>query len=180
MVSDYGTQFKEIELWKCPKLDDLTPLEDLADLRMVSIFWNQRRTRLWDLARTPCLTALRIEDFTRLHQLDDRGVGQTLKELIVGDAVEGRSVFKTVEPVGALENLFKLSLLPKSIDDGQVQPLGWLKNLVELRIPSNLFTTEQLAWIRAPLPETVDSDALVAIRPLMKPFHVGGKPRDVS
>ncbi|WP_162943589.1 hypothetical protein [Arthrobacter celericrescens] len=179
LVSDHGSQFKEIEFWKCPKLQDLTPLEDLPDLRMVSIFWNQRATRLWDLARTPRLSALRIDDFTRLHQLDDLYAGQTLKELIVGDAVWDKSTFETLEPLGTLRNLLNLSLLPKRIDDGRVQPLGSLTNLKTLRIPYNLFTTEQLAWLRAHLPEAVESDALAAVLPLKPPLHVGGKPRDV-
>ena len=179
LVSDYGTQFKEIEFWKCPMLEDLTPLEDLVELRMVSIFWNQRTTRLWDLARTPRLKALRIEDFTRLRRLDDLGAGQALKELIVGDAVWEKSTFETLEPLETLRNLLNLSLLPKRIDDGRVQPLGSLTNLERLRIPYNLFTTEQLAWLRAHLPETVESDALSAILPLTTPFHDGGKSRDV-
>ena len=59
LVSSYGTQFKAIEFWKCPRLEDLTPLEDLPELRMVSVYWNQRSTRLWDFACTPHLTALR-------------------------------------------------------------------------------------------------------------------------
>lgn len=179
LVSDYGTQFKEIEFWKCPKLEDLTPLEDLSELRIVSIFWNQRTARLWDLACTPRLTALRVEDFTRLHRLDDIASGQALKELILGDAVWGKSVFETLEPLGKLRNLLSLGLLPKRIVDGQVQPLGSLVNLKTLRIPFNLFTTEQVAWLRAHLPETVDSEALAATLPLTTPFHDGGKPRDV-
>lgn len=179
LVSDYGTQFNEIEFWKCPKLEDLTPLEDLSELRIVSIFWNQRTTRLWDLARTPRLTALRVEDFTRLHRLDDLGSGQALKELIVGDAVWNSSTFETLEPLEDLKSLLSLRLLPKRIDDGRVQPLGSLANLKTLRIPYNLFTTEQLAWLRAHLPENVDSSALAATLPLSTTFHDGGKTRDV-
>lgn len=179
LVVDYGTQFQAIEFWKCPKLEDLTPLEDLQALRMVSIFWNQRSARLWDLDCTPHLTALAIEDFTRLHRLDDLCAGKALKELILGDAVVDRSTFETLEPLGALKNLLNLSLLPKRIDDGRVQPLGSLTNLKTLRIPFNLFTTEQLAWLRAHLPENVESEALAPFLPLTSPFQDGGKARDV-
>lgn len=179
LVSSYGTQFKAIEFWKCPRLEDLTPLEDLSELRMVSFYWNQRSTRLWNLARTPHLTALRVEDFTRLHRLDDLCAGQALRELIIGDAVWDKSTFETLEPLGTLKGLLSLSLHPRRIDDGRVQPLGSLTNIEKLSIPFNLFTTEQIAWLRARLPEGVDSQALAALLPLTTPMELGGRSRDV-
>ena len=179
LVSSYGTQFKAIEFWKCPRLEDLTPLEDLPELRMVSVYWNQRSTRLWDFACTPHLTALRVEDFTRLHRLDDLCAGQTLRELIIGDAVWSKTTFETLEPLGGLKWLTNLSLHPKHIKDGRVQPLGSLANLEKLSIPANLFTTEQIAWLRAHLPDTVESAALAALFPLTRPLEVGGRSRDV-
>ncbi|MGO4856891.1 hypothetical protein [Arthrobacter sp. 2MCAF14] len=179
LVSSYGRQFTAIEFWKCPRIEDLTPIEDLSGLRMVSFYWNQRSTRLWNLSRTPHLNALRVEDFTRFHRLDDLLAGHALKELILGDAVWDKSTFETLEPLASLPGLLSLSLLPKRIDDGRIQPLGTLTNLENLRIPFNLFTTEQLAWLRARLPETVESKALNALLPLTTPFDVDGKPRDV-
>ena len=178
LVSSYGRQFTAIEFWKCPKLEDLTPLEDLSGLRMVSFYWNQRSTRLWNLSRTPHLTALRVEDFIRFHRLDDLLGGHALKELILGDAVWSKTTFETLEPLASLTGLLSLSLLPKRIDDGRIQPLGSLTNLENLRIPFNLFTTEQIAWLRARLPETVESEALSALL-LTTPFDIDGKQRDV-
>lgn len=179
LVSSYGTQFKAIEFWKCPKLEDLTPLEDLSGLRMVSFYWNQRSARLWNLACNPQLTALRLEDFTRLHSLDDLDAGQALRELVLGDAVWMKSTFETLEPLATLAGLVSLSLHPKRIDDGRVQPLGSLTNVERLSIPTNLFTTEQIAWLRARLPEAVESRALAALLPLTKPLELDGKTRDV-
>lgn len=179
LISSYGRQFTAIEFWKCPRLEDLTPLEDLSELRMVSFYWNQRSTRLWNLACTPHLTALRAEDFTRFHRLDDLLGGHALRELILGDAVWSKTTFETLEPLGSLTGLLSLSLLPTRIDDGRVQPLGSLTNLETLLIPYNLFTTEQIAWLRARLPETVKSDALNAVVPLTMPLEADSKPRDV-
>ncbi len=62
---------------------------------------------------------------------------------------------------------------------GRVQPLGSLTNLKTLRIPFNLFTTVQLAWLRAHLPENVESEALAPVLPLTSPFQDGGKASDV-
>ena len=179
LVSDHGTQFQAIEFWKCPRLEDLTPLENLSALRMVSFYWTQRSPRLWNLARTPDLTALRFEDFTRLHQLDDLRAGASLEEVVFGDAVWAKSTFETLEPLSMLTGLRSLSLHPKRIDDGRVQPLGALTNLEKLSIPTNLFTTEQIAWLRARLPETVESRALAALLRLEKPLELDGKARDI-
>lgn len=179
LVSRYGTRFTAIEFWKCPRLADMTPLEDLSELRMVSFFWNQRSTRLWNLARTPHLTALRLEDFTRLHRLDDLCAGQALSELVIGDAVWSKSTFETLEPLVTLTGLRSLSLHPKRIDDGRVQPLGSLTSIEKLSIPTNLFTTEQIAWLRARLPEAVESKALAALVPMRRPIDLDGKPRDI-
>ena len=178
LVSGYGRQFTAIEFWKCPRIEDVTPLEDLSGLRMVSFYWNQRSTRLWNLSRTPHLTALRVEDFIHLHRLDDLVDGHGLKELILGDAVWSKTTFETLEPLASLKGLLSLSLLPKRIDDGRIQPLGSLTNLENLRIPFNLFTTEQIAWLRARLPETVESEALNALL-LTTPFEGDDKQRDV-
>lgn len=179
LVSNYGNQFTAIEFWKCPRIEDLTPIEDLSELRMVSFYWNQQCTHLWDLSRTPLLTALRVEDFNRLHRLDDLVAGHELKELILGDAVWDKTTFETLEPLAELTGLRSLSLLPKRIDDARIQPLGKLTNLENLRIPFNMFTTEQIAWLRARLPETTKSEALNALLPLEKPFDIDGRSLDV-
>lgn len=179
LISSHGTQFQAIEFWKCPRLEDLTPLEDLPELRMVSFYWNQRSPRLWNLTRTPKVTALRFEDFTRLHRLDDLSAGKALTELAFGDAVWSKSTFETLDPLAALAGLRSLSLHPKRIDDGRVQPLGVLTGLMKLSIPTNLFTTQQIAWLRARLPESVESNALSALLRLKKPLDLDGKSRDV-
>ena len=179
LISGWGTRFQAIEFWKCPKLEDLTPLEDLPDLRMVSFYWNQRSARLWNLTRTPRVTALGFQDFRRLHRLDELSAGKALTELSLGDAVWAKSTFESLDPLAALTGLRSLSLLPKRIDDGRVQPLGVLTGLEKLSIPTNLFTTEQIAWLRARLPEAVESSALSALLRLEKPLNLDGKSRDV-
>ncbi|MHA7274792.1 hypothetical protein ACX80Z_15345 [Arthrobacter sp. TMT4-20] len=179
LVSEYGTQFTAIEFWKCPTLVDLTPLEDLSELQMVSFFWNQKATRLWNLARTPVLAALQVQDFNRLKKLDDLGDGHALRELVISDGMWPKMELETLEPLGALAGLRSLQLYPKRIDDGRVQPLGSLTGLEKLSIPTNLFTTEQIAWLKARLPDKVESEALAALNILKRPFEREGKSLDV-
>ncbi|WP_433495498.1 hypothetical protein ACQP26_09595 [Micromonospora sp. CA-248089] len=179
LVSEYGFRFIAIELWKCPRIEDFSPFEDIAGLQMVSIYWNQRSPRLWNLGRTPQLRALCFEDFTRLHRLDDLEQGAALKEVVFGDAVWSKSVFETLEPLAALTGLQRLSFHPKRVEDGRIQPLGELTNLEKLSIPTNLFTTDQVAWLRARLPDSVESNALAGIVTMPRPIEGGGKSLDV-
>lgn len=179
LVSRHGAQFSAIEFWKCPRIADLTPLEDLTGLRLVSFYWNQRATRLWDLSRTPQLVGLHFDDFTRLHNLSDLEGGEALVELEFGDAVWDKSVFETLEPLVALAGLRSLKFSAKRIDDGRVEPLAALQQLEELSFPRNQFTTRQVAWLRARLPESLASDALEPVNHLSPPLEYDGKARDV-
>jgi hypothetical protein len=163
LASRYGGQFLAIELEHCPLIADLTPLEDLPGLRLAGIFWNQRATRLWNLARTPRLTGLRFEDFTRLHDLRDLAAGASLRELGFGDVAWPSAVFESLGPLAALTGLQSLEFRATRIDDGHIEPLGELTGLQALTFPANLFTTRQVAWLRARLPATVESKMLAPV-----------------
>jgi hypothetical protein len=179
LVSEHGRQFAAIELWKCPRVADLTPLEDLPGLRLLSVYWNQRATRLWDLSRTPRLTGLRLDDFTRLHDLGDLTGGVGLTELGFGDLIWSTSVYESLEPLRALVGLQSLDFTAKRVEDGRIQPLGELVGLQELTVPTNLFTTRQVAWLRARLPDSLQSRCLAPVVRLERPYELNGRLRDV-
>jgi hypothetical protein len=179
LVADYGGQFTGIEFWKCPRIADFSPLEDLPDLQLVAVYWNQRTTRLWDLSRNSKLRGLRFDDFTRLHDLRDVSGGGALKELEFGDLIWSTSVFDTLEPLAALTGLESLRFDAKRITDGRVQPLGELRSLRSLRFPPNQFTTRQVAWLRARLPGSLQSPSLEPVLTMRQPLQLHGKPRDV-
>lgn len=167
LVTRYGSQFDAIYFWKSGRIADLTPLETLPQLRLVAFYLNQRTSRLWDLRRTARLESLRFENFTRLHALDDLATGASLRELDFGDALWNTSVFNSLSPIAALVSLKRLSFNARRIDDGRIQPLASLSQLDSLAFPPNLFTTSQVAWLRARLPESVQSHVLGPL------FHLG-------
>jgi hypothetical protein len=164
LVAGYGRQFLAIEFFKCPRIEDLSPLEDLPDLRLVDFFWNQRATRLWNLSRNPSLTGLKFEDFIHLRDLRDLELGASLRELEFGDAIWPKSVFKSLEPLTALRGLRSLDFNAKRIDDGRIEPVGELTGLERLTFPSSMFTTRQVAWLRARLPASLKSESLAPVR----------------
>lgn len=173
-VSVYGRQFTGIHFWKCPRIADLSPLQDLPQLTHVAYYWNQRTTRLWDLSATPNLRGLHFEDFRRLNVLNDLAAGSSLEELVFGNAVWLTSVYATLDPLARLGRLRHLNFSAKSILDGRIQPLASLTRLESLSFPTNLFTTEQCAWLRARLPNSTTGRALEPLMKLDKPL-VSGK-----
>jgi hypothetical protein len=179
LVARYGTQFSAIEFWKCPRIADLSPLEDLPDLQLVALYWNQRATRLWNLSRNPRLTGLCFEDCTRLHDLRDLQAGIALDELEFGDAVWSTSIFASLDPLAGLSGLRSLNFNAKRIDDGRIDPLGELTRLQVLRFPPRQFTTRQVAWLRARLPASVESASLGPVVQFERPFELEGKSKDV-
>lgn len=177
LIQRYGTRFTAFHFWKCPRISDLRPLESLPHLTHVAFFWNQRVTRLWDFSKTPKLSGLHFDDFTRLPKLDDLAAANSLAELGFGNAVWRGYKVESLAPLSSLENLKALIFNPKQIIDGRVQPLAALTQLDVLEFPSNLFTTEQLAWLRARLPGTVDGASLSALRSF-DPLPLRGKRMD--
>ena len=163
LAARYGAQFLAIEVEHCPLIADLSPLEDLPGLRLVTVFRNQRATRLWNLSRTPCLTGLQFTGFSRLHDLRDLQAGASLLELRFGDVTWPSAVFESLDPLAALTGLRSLKFDAKRIDDGRIEPLGKLTGLQALTFPANMFTTRQVAWLRARLPASVESEMLAPV-----------------
>lgn len=163
LVATYGRRFSGLHFWKCPRIVDLSPLEHLPHLTHVAFYWNQRADRLWDFTRTPKLRGLQFRDFTQLHDLRDLRAAISLQELRFGDAIWPKSRFESLEPIGELEQLKRLALDAKRIEDGRVEPLARLVQLETLEFPPNMLTTRQVAWLRARLSESVQSTTLTPI-----------------
>jgi hypothetical protein len=170
-VADYGDQYTAIHFWKCPRVHDLSPLEDLPYLELVGYYWNQRATRLWDFRRTPRLRGLSFKDFGKITVLDDLRSATSLEQLEFGDAVEPKSVFESLDPLAALTRLQSLCFMPRKVVDSRVDALGGLKNLEYLDCPSNRFTSRQFAWLRARLPQARESRVLQPLVRLARPLE---------
>ncbi len=180
LASRFGSQLSALHLWKCPRLVDLSPMEGLSKLTHAAIFWNQRAAQLWNMRQTPKLQSLHFTDFIKLDRLDDLArAADSLVELEFGNANFSRYIVQTLEPLGTLTNLNRLSFNAQSIVDGRIQPLAELRQLSELDLPSGQFSVEQLAWLRTKLPLSVASPALNPFRQLRQPLRRGAKELDL-
>ncbi|WP_145450337.1 hypothetical protein [Gimesia panareensis] len=87
LIDKYGHQFKEIDFFKCPLVGDLSGLEKLTEIESLSFYWNQRAERLWDLSKNKSLRTFMLEDFTRLHSLEDLVSSDSLSDVRFGDRI---------------------------------------------------------------------------------------------
>ena len=177
-VENYGQQFKAIIFWKCPLVSSLKAMETLDQVEYIVYFWNQRVEHLWDFSRTKALKGFCYDDFTRMHDISEIAGAPVLEDLRFGDRVWSKYILNTLGPIKECTTLKSLSFSAKKILDGNIEPLAHLKPLEHLWFPSNLFSTEQVAWLKAHLPDTVVSRVLNGYWTIDKPLKISGKDKD--
>ncbi|HLP81392.1 MAG TPA: hypothetical protein VK141_05310 [Nitrosomonas sp.] len=177
-IDTYGGQFKAIIFWKCPLVSDLSRIELLDKVEYIVYYWNQRAEKLWDFSKTKSLKGFCYEDFTRMHDISQISCSSSLEELDFGNAVWVEYVLNTLAPLKECISLKSLSFAAKKIVDEKIEPIAYLKQLESLSFSTRLFTTEQVAWLKAHLPETVSSKVLNAYWKIEKPLPIGGKNKD--
>lgn len=166
VVREVGPSLVGLHLWKCPRIVDFSPLEAMPLLEQFAVYWNQRVERLWNLTKTPALRGLRLEDFTRLHDLSSLAEARSLRQLEFGDKIWDTSTFATLEPVGELSGLRHLRFTAKRIEDDRIEPIARLQALESLWFTPRLFAARQLAWLRARLPDSLHSESIAPFRRL--------------
>jgi hypothetical protein len=151
-VRTQGQKFKAIMFWKNKLVEDWSTLSTLKDVKFIGYFHNQRITRLWDMSENNSLEGFYISDFTRLRTLDGIQRAPKLERLYFGDAVWSTSVLNDIK---ALENtrLREFHFGGKIINEEDITIYTKMPNLELLNFPSNLYKTEQLAWLVAKMPE---------------------------
>jgi hypothetical protein len=177
-VENYGQQFKAIIFWKCPLVGSLQAMEYLDQVEYIVYFWNQRADHLWDFSKTKALKGFCYDDFRHMHDISEIADAPALEELQFGDRVWAKYILNTLGPLEECSVLKNLAFSAKKIVDGKIEPLGHLKPLEQLSFSSNLFSTEQVAWLKAHLPDTIVSTVLNPYWTIDKPLTIRGKDID--
>jgi hypothetical protein len=177
-VENYGQQFKVIIFWKCPLVGSLKSMESLDQVEYIVYFWNQRAEHLWDFSKTKALKGFCYDDFRRMHDISEIAGAPALEELEFGDRVWAKYILNTLGPLQECPALKNLAFSAKRIVDGKIEPLAHLKQLEQLSFSSKLFSTEQVAWLKAHLPDTFVSKVLNAYWTMDKPLTFSGKDID--
>lgn len=159
-ILPYLKNVKYLSLFKCNRVDDLSFIEKLTELRGIYIYWNQKASKLFDASKLPKLTMLSIEDANKL--IDFNGLeGSNIENLkIWGCNFLGSSTPKTIiedfSIFTKMPKLKTLNLVPVKNKNSNVDLLALSKliKLEKFHILENYFTFEQFAWLKSKLPNT--------------------------
>jgi hypothetical protein len=151
-IKKYGHRIKAIRFFKNKLVEDWSLLAGLKNLEFVSYFHNQRITQLWDMSGNTALKGLHISDFSRLKTVKGIEKAPSLEIFSIGDAVWPKAEIDSFAPL-ANTKIKWLDFGGKSIKDNDVSFVKDMPCLERFDFPSNLFTTEQIAWIVANRPD---------------------------
>ena len=151
-INTYGKQFKAIRFFKNKYIEDLSMLGTLPKLEYVHFFANQRISSLWDMSQNFSLSGLCIEDFTKLSTISEIATAPKLKELRIGNSVWDRMVIDSLMPL-ANTAIERFMFYGKAIADNDYCFLEKMLKLKQFDFPTNMLTTEQVAWIVANFPD---------------------------
>ncbi|WP_144499592.1 leucine-rich repeat domain-containing protein [Bacillus sp. FDAARGOS_235] len=135
------------------RVEDLSKLQEMNNLRALYLCWNTKNTNLWDLKYNKNLSYLLIEDFSKLEDLTPIKDGQNLEGLYLGGGIVKALNIKTLEPIGDLVQLNTLILMNIKVKDLSLEPLMNLEGLKKLNL-SNQFPMEEYAKLSVVLQNT--------------------------
>lgn len=150
-IKTYGKQLKAIRFFKNKFVEDLSLLGTLPHLEYLYFFANQRVTALWNMTENKALSSLCIEDFSRLTSIRGVETAPALKEFRIGNAIWNTMVLDSLMPLSN-SKIERLSFTGRAIGDSDFSFLETLPELKVFDFATNVFTTEQVAWIAANCP----------------------------
>ena len=179
-IKTYGKQLKAIRFFKNKFVEDLSLLGTLPHLEYVYFFANQRVTALWDMTENKSLSSLCIEDFSRLTSIRGVETAPALKEFRIGNAIWNTMVLDSLTPLSN-SKIERLSFTGRAIGDSDFSFLETLPELKVFDFATNVFTTEQVAWIAAncPLAEGYALEAKVDCMLLDSNEHLVDVPKSI-
>lgn len=151
-IKTYGHQLKAIRFFKNKFIEDWSLLGTLHQLEYLDFFVNHHISSLWDMSGNEFLSGLCIQDFTKLSSIKGIETAPALKEFVIGNAIWDKMILESLMPL-AHTNIEKFMFCGKSIADNDYSFLADMPNLKQFDFPTNMLTTEQVAWIVANFPE---------------------------
>lgn len=151
---EYGRTYRYISLFKCQHLSDLSPLGELHNLECVSIYWNIRSDKLWDMSRNVSLKAINISDCKKMTY--DPRLLETAPALedvsFVGQAF-GTYPMKSLKIFANIRNLRNVSLYRIRPEDKTAYFLDTAPDLETYEFDPGMYTTEEIARMVAHRPD---------------------------
>lgn len=147
-LQTYGQQLKAIRFFKNKLVEDWSMLGSLPELEYIHFFSNQRIDSFWDMTNNTKLTGLSVSDFTRIKNVERVSTAPALEDFRIGNAIWPTMVVESLLPLAGTR-IKHLSFSGKDIMDKDLSFLSAMPDLETYDFPTNLYTTEQVAWIAA-------------------------------
>lgn len=155
LITRYGERLRTIYFFSSPDIRDFSPLSELTKLENVLVYWNRKAETLWDMKNNAGLKGIQISASKRLLLgLDALPTAPQLEEIrLNGDILTNHTIrdFFVYERCGSLK---RLSLLGLNVLDGTMEPLFRLTNLEIFDFAPSFFTLDQIALLKAKLPNS--------------------------
>ena len=152
LIKNYGQQLKYIRFFKNKAVEDWSLLGTLPELECVYWFHNQKITKLWDMSGNYALKAVVLDDFSKLHDISGIDKAPALEWFGIGDAVWSTAEIESLKPLVGTK-VRRIDFHGKKIKDMDISFIPELKELEVFNFPTNLFATEECAWLKAKCPK---------------------------
>jgi len=179
LINNFGNRFNKINFWKCPRVEDLSPLASLSKIKAIDWFWNQKSEALWDFSKNTSLISLHLRDFENVKTISELSKSTSLEEIDLNGGLWRKNEIDSLEPLSKIKTLKSLSFSSNLIDK-RVEPITRMMCLEEVYFPTNIFTTEQIAWLTSKIGGRVKSDVLAPFRDLGEGLYKNSKGENID
>lgn len=152
-VQHYGKSYRYLSFFKCQLIRDFSPLEDLQKLERVSLYWNIRADKLWNMENNPSLRSIRITDAKKLTLKPELlKTAPAMEDVFLGGSVFNNNPLESLDCFSGMPALRRLSMAQIKLENHSLDALKTLPNLEVFNFDPGMLTTEEIAWIVAKYP----------------------------
>ena len=152
-VQHYGKTYRYLNFFKCQLIRDFSPLEDLANLEEVDLYWNIRSDRFWDMSKNTRLHTVSISDAKRMTLKPELlNTSPTLERVFMVGGMFNNFNVESLDCFAGMPSLKQLALYSIRLQDKRMDALNTLPSLERFDFDAGMLTTEEIAWIVAKYP----------------------------
>ncbi|MBQ9082537.1 MAG: leucine-rich repeat domain-containing protein [Clostridia bacterium] len=157
-VQHYSKSYRYLSFFKCQLIQDFSPLEDLTNLEEVSLYWNIRADRLWDMKKNAALNTIRVADAKKMTlKPEPLWTAPALENVSFSGSIFNNTPMASLDCFAGMSALKQLRLHNIRLQDRRVDVLSALPRLERFDFDAGMFTTEEIAWMVAKHPHLTGS-----------------------
>ena len=153
LVRHYGKTYRYLSFFKCQLIQDFSPLEDLTRLEEVSLYWNIRSDKLWNMERNKSLRTISISDAKRMTRKPELlKTSKVIERVFLSGSIFNNFSVESLDCFAGMPALKQLHLGNIRLLDKRMDALNTLPALERFDFDAGMLTTEEIAWIVAKYP----------------------------